>query len=447
MKYSYTIISKVFAFCALLILSSNFAYAQKNTDSPYSRFGIGLKANSSYNGNFGMGGVGYAWRPYQYRPVVYDSLARSSAQLNDRGTNYINPKNPASFSNFSLTTFEAGIFSQNTEYISGNQRKTGNNAQLSHMSLAFPVGDKWGMAFGINPFSAVGYDYIINNSVNQNSITDFYQGSGGVNQIFFGTGVELSKNLALGIKGNYLFGSFSHTQRRVFDEQSQFFFNSLEEKETLVSDFTFDLGFQYFKDLKNENRIILGANVSPFDQFDATETRVIRNYTGSAGRESFKDTSLLVEKTSAVSFHPIYGVGFAYEKKKEWMLSIDYTYQPLEEASEFDVASISTNHKVNLGFERYSKPTAFGSFFKQMGYRAGFHYNSSLVRVNGEDIQELGISFGLSLPLRKSFSTLNLGLQAGTRGKDEMGLNQENFFNIQFGVTINDKWFIQRKYD
>ena len=99
------------------------------------------------------------------------------------------------------------------------------------------------------------------------------------------------------------------------------------------------------------------------------------------------------------------------------------------------------------GLKKYNSTSSFGSFIKLLGYRTGIRYNSSLITVEGEDIQEIGMSFGLSLPLRKSFSTLNFGLEFGRRGKDKNGLTQEDFLNFMFGITINDKWFIQRKYD
>ncbi len=82
-----------------------------------------------------------------------------------------------------------------------------------------------------------------------------------------------------------------------------------------------------------------------------------------------------------------------------------------------------------------------------MAIRTGFRYNSSLVNINGEDVDEMAISFGCSLPLRKSFSTLNFGIELGRRGSDSNGLSQEQFIGLLIGVTVNDKWFIKRKYD
>jgi len=448
MKYlSITRINPFTLFIPLLFLSSGIL-AQKYTDSPYSRYGIGLLNNTSFNGNFGMSGAGYAWRPYQYKPLIYDSLSRSSANLNDRGTNYINPKNPASYSNISLTTFEAGLLSRNVEYTSNGQSRVGSNTQLSHMSLAFPLGEKWGMGFGIKPYSSIGYDYETRDAVNGNDLTYIFEGNGGLNQMFIGTAFEFERNFSVGVALNYLFGSLIDSRRVVYGPNTTNFFNTLDQRITNVDGFNFDLGFQYFKNIGNNYRIIGAFTASPIDQLNAKQSEIVRNYTGRIGFENFKDTALVrLGESFDVEIYPTYGVGFAIEKKLNWIFNLDYTMHLRNSQATEPGVSFSNNYLINAGFEKYNDISAFGNYFKQVGFRAGAKYNSSLLTIDGEDVQEFGISFGLALPLRKTFSTLNLGIEVGRRGKDESGLTQEDFLNFQLGVTINDKWFIQRKYD
>lgn len=447
MKYLFTITSKAFVLCLLLLSITAEIKAQKNTDSPYSRYGIGLLNQARFNGNFGLGGVGYAWRPYHYKPQVYDSLARSNAKLNDRGSNFINPANPASFSNISLTTFEASMVSRNTEYTSGAQSRTGSNTQFGHMAVAFPVGENWGVGFGIRPFSSVGYDYSLSSSINGVGVTNQYEGSGGVNEIFFGTAAQINKNFSVGVSGKYLFGNIVDDRRIVYGDGAINFFNTYDQRDIRVNNFSLDFGAQYFKSLNNESRIIVGLKVSPGDELNANQSQLIRNYEGINGLERFKDTSLFIDdENTSIPFAPTYGIGIAYEIKKKWIVAADYTQLAWDSKLEQGVL-FENNSRFNFGFERYTNPSAFGSYFKKMGYRLGASYNSSLLVVEGEDISEFGISFGISMPLRKSFSTLNFGVEFGQRGKDENGLTQEEFFNFQFGVTINDKWFIKRKYD
>jgi hypothetical protein len=428
---------------------SGFLQAQKSTHSPYSRYGVGIYNQARFNGNFAQGGVGYAWRPQNYKPQVYDSLAKSDANLNDRGTNYINPKNPASFSNFSLTTFEAGIFSHNVELTSGNQSETENASQLSHMSLAFPIANSWGVALGIRPFSKVGYDYHQTTSTFGRSVDNQFDGNGTVNEIFLGTALELFNQFSVGVNGSFYFGTLVDERRVVFDNgSSDNFFNTLDKSETQIKDFGFDVGAQYFTNLNSNYRLTLGATVSPVSDLSAERTRLVRNYEGDENFETFKDTIVNVQDQKVdLAIAPTYGGGVSIEKRGEWMIGVDYTMRNWGGEEVSSGIKFENSHIINLGFEKFNNISAFGSYLKQMGYRAGARYNSSVVNINGEDVEEFGISFGIAMPLRKSYSTLNLGLELGRRGKDEAGLTEENFINLQFGITINDKWFIQRKYD
>ena len=449
MKYYYTTTNKFLAFILFTFFISLEIEAQLNTLSPYSSYGVGLVKQSAFNGNMGMSKFGIAWRPSNYRPIVYDSLAKSGATINDRSTNYINPSNPASFSNFSLTTYEVGLFSQRVSYSDANSSSVENFAQFSHLAIGFPIGNRWGLAFGIKPFSVVGYDYSISESVNSQVVNNIYKGSGGINEIFVGTAVELNNKLSIGVNFRYLFGSIDDERRVVYPNAiSNGFFNSLDRRQIQISDIKVDLGLQYQKDIGYKSQIVAGLFISPFDNIDGEVSRIVRNYQGISGIEQFKDTivTAIGEKVEVPIFSS-YGVGLAYEKKGKWLVGLDLTMRNWNDVANEDISQLENGFLINLGFEKFTNQRSFGSYLKQLGYRAGFNYNSSLVNIDGVDIEQFGISFGLAMPLSKSFSTLNFGIELGQRGTTVNNLTKEQFINFQFGVTINDKWFIKRKFD
>ncbi len=423
--------------------------AQTSTDSPYSQFGIGLLNPKTFNGNVGMSGLGYAWRPTNYKPGVYDSLARSNAQFNDRRTNYINPKNPASYSNLNLTVFEAGLYGQSVQAQSGDQTQAYTNAQLAHMAIAFPIGSKWGAGFGIRPFSKRGYEYSIPGRINGEEFDFNFNGSGGLNQIYASTAFEFSKHYSLGLTASYLFGTVIDERRVIYNDlTTDHFFNTVDQARNKVSDITFDLGFQYTRALGEDYHLVIGLVSSPIGELSAEQDRLVRTYEGSEGNESIKDTITNIQgNNQSVQLAPTLGGGFAIEKKGKWLIGVDYTNYNWNDLQVAQNIRLVNSQKFTLGYEKFNNLSAFGSYFKQMGIRAGAHYNSSLVQVNGEDVSEFGISFGISLPLRKTFSTLNAAIEVGQRGENKNNLTQENYIGFQFGVTINDRWFIKRKYD
>ena len=86
-----------------------------------------------------------------------------------------------------------------------------------------------------------------------------------------------------------------------------------------------------------------------------------------------------------------------------------------------------------------------------MVYRAGVNFANTGLVVKNESIKEFGISFGLGLPVgqrsRDPFSNLNLGLEIGKRGTTNNNLIQENFINFNVSLSLNSRWFRQKKYN
>jgi hypothetical protein len=396
-----------------------------------------------------MSGTAYAWRPSNYRPEIYDSLARSGATFNDRNTNYINPANPASFSNLSLTTYEAGFFSQSSLYENETQSRNFNYASFSHLAIAFPIGERWGAGFGIRPFSQIGYSFKRNDELNGNQQTFDFDGTGGVNEVFVGVGTQLNKNLAVGLNGKFLFGQKTEVKRVVYGNgNTGSFFNTLDQNNINFNDITFDIGIQYFRNLGKDHRIIAGFTASPLPNISAIQSRLIRSYEGREGFEQIKDT-IFQEEETPLNFNlgSRFGAGLAYEKKGEWILMADYTLIDRKNVFLEEDVFATDEHRISVGYENFTSQSVFGSYLKQLGYRLGAHYTSAIVRVQEEDINEFGISFGVVLPLRKSFSTLSFSIEAGERGTTAKNLVREQFINFHVGVTINDKWFVKRKYD
>ena len=66
--------------------------------------------------------------------------------------------------------------------------------------------------------------------------------------------------------------------------------------------------------------------------------------------------------------------------------------------------------------------------------------------LNGEAVNEFGISFGVGLPIKNTGSSVNLGFEIGRRGTTDNDLIRENYFKFTLGLAIFERWFLQRKY-
>ncbi|MDT8347918.1 MAG: hypothetical protein RQ756_08950, partial [Flavobacteriaceae bacterium] len=116
----------------------------------------------------------------------------------------------------------------------------------------------------------------------------------------------------------------------------------------------------------------------------------------------------------------------------------------------FEIDNVRFEDALRLRVGGFYTPdnTSISSVLKRITYRTGFRYEETGLIVNEQSIDEFGISFGLGIPVSRTyFSNINFGIEIGSRGKTSNGLIQENFINLQFGVSLNDRWFIKRMYN
>ena len=94
----------------IALLSFAGMYADNGSNSPYSRYGVGMLSNQSLGINRQMGGLGYGLRSHSY----------------------VNILNPASFSQADTLTmlFEAGFSLQNVNFKEGGTRINASNASF-----------------------------------------------------------------------------------------------------------------------------------------------------------------------------------------------------------------------------------------------------------------------------------------------------------------------------
>ena len=125
--------------CVMAVLLTGSAHAQSGTNSPYSQYGVGVLSDQSQGFNRGMNGVGLGMR---------------------RG-NVVNTLNPASYSEVDSLTmlFDVGLSGQITNFKEGGTAVNARNADFEYAVGSFRLLPSVGVAFGVLPYSNVGYQY------------------------------------------------------------------------------------------------------------------------------------------------------------------------------------------------------------------------------------------------------------------------------------------------
>lgn len=412
------------------VLSLNIS-AQTGINSPYSRYGLGQLYGESLNtAAMSMGGLSLG---------MHDPTA-------------LNPANPASYGSLDSSSFlfEIGAHGSITGLKTAQLSESGYDATLSYIFVGFPITRWWRSGVGVMPYSKIGYNVeIVVEVENFSDVAHSFTGDGGLNQIFWGNGFNITKKLRAGIDITYLFGQSSRSSM-IYYPDSVFILGTKVENITNGGGFIFDYGLQYDININNNTQATIGLIYANKFNLNSKRSYLSKTlYGGYNGEvEDVKDTiEYIPDEKGTITVPQRFGIGFVLKKHGSWLIGADFEWQNWKEFSVFNVKdTLSNSWRINVGGEFMPDHTNISSLFKRMTYRVGLRYNQSYLDFSGTNINEFGISFGLGFPMKKSKTGIDLGFEIGRRGTTDNNLIQENYLKVQLGVSIQEHWFHKRKY-
>jgi hypothetical protein len=480
----------------LSALIFNTLFAQRFTDSPYSRFGIGDIAQRTFSQSNALGGSRIALKNDTLLPL------------------FINIANPASYSGLALTTFEAGVNSTFNKFSNSKTSNSSNNTSLNYIAFGFPIKKSIGACFGIMPLSAIGYDINHYSEVeNIGEIKENYEGSGGTNQIFVGSAWkpfskkylkyknsdnfknDLNNNsnvvnkklflnrwlssISFGANAYYYFGTINTYSRLIYPDVSNTF-NTKVSREIQLSAFSGSFGLQNtftisrvktnekdtvstspsfkkrkFRELKKKLEITIGYIYSMNNSLNANYSEFANTflYFGFARNESIRDTIYYkADQKGIIKLPETHGIGISIRKGNNLNVLFDVEKQLW---SNFVYLNEKNNlqdlTRISIGAEWV--PNRFtntqGDYFKRIHYRFGIRYCDGYLTVNKSKVSDKALTFGLGLPAgsNKLYNTLNLSVEIGETGSLQQGLIKYNYVKATIGFSFNDRWFLKYKYD
>jgi hypothetical protein len=425
-------ISNKYKFFLLLFLSitfSNFSSAQIRISSPYSRYGLGeLQTNHSVYSS-GMGGISFGLR----------------------NSSFINVNNPASYSSFDTNSFvfDAGIISNFTQLKTNliSQNYT-NHTSLGHLLFGFPITRWCGVSLGLIPFSKSGYLIKVKDTLeNIGNVTERFTGSGGVSQAYIGVAFKPFKNFSFGANIGYLFGTI-YKNRAVEFPDDAYSFCARVKNDVEVGGIYLNYGLQYQIFLKKNYVLTFGSKFNLPMNINAKQTLLAERYSGSEDDViSIKDTLINIDEGEGKIYMPLtIGGGFTLAKKNIWMVGADFNWENWKKFKSFGNSdSIGNSYIVSVGGEYTPQYNALTSYWKRMNYRAGFHFAQSYYEIRDTKINDFSFSIGLGFPIKKTRTTLNVAMEAGTKGTISKNLLKENYVRLVVGISFRDFWFFRPK--
>ncbi len=420
-------IKKIVFFFSILISATLFA--QENTASPYSYFGLGDVKFKGTHDVKAMGGLG----------ILNDSI-------------HLNLSNPASYASLKLTTFSVGGTATFTNFDTSSTTEKAQRTSIDYLAVGLPLG-KFGVSFGLMPYSAVGYKIqnsstAAENSDNLGRIKQF-TGDGNINKVFAGTGYKITPDLSLGIDLNYYFGDIN-SKSIEFITDPLVIIGSRELNNSKFSGFSVNTGLHYKTKINTKLELFSSMTYSPEGKLTSKNERniatIINNSTGS---EVIIDSEDITVKNTSLKIPSKISFGAGIGQSKKWLIGTEITFQNSSNlGNRFDDitgATFENSTKVSIGGFFIPKYNSFSGYWNRVVYRAGFRHENTGLVLNNESIKDYGVNFGFGLPL--GVSNINLGFEFGKKGTTTNNLIEENYFNLSVGLSLNDIWFKKRKID
>ncbi len=407
-----------------LIFMAGKSLSQNNT-SPYSIVGVGDIEKSSFDRTTGMGYAGVAMHAsksiYNINPASYsyldDYFFHVETSLRYKGISYSG--NPVTSS----------ITNQSADLVS------------KKLVVAMKLKSNWGFSAGLLPYSTANYSFSALKTVQGTgfSTSAAYEGSGSLNQAYVANGIKLGKSLSLGIQASYLFGQ----QQQEETISSDLSAGTLYTKRNIyLSSGFFTAGIQYNKNVSKKINISFGAVASNKATLNATYDLLVKDGTNTIEEnENYKKSYFKIP----VSFT----TGLAVTYNNKFTLAADYNHQDWNSIKYSGINyTLVNSDRLSVGLQYSKKQSTVNGAFERAFLQTGFFYNSSYLKIYGEQLKDYGVTFGGGLHAKRSGLGMQATVEFGQRGTTNNGLIKEKYTQFTLSLLYREFWFTKgRKYD
>lgn len=439
MSYRFSSFFSLVAVILLLCLPSRAAAQGQGDGTIYSRYGFGMLQEFSSSQIEAMGGGGTALR----------------------SLNYINFRNPASWSYQELTRAVAGARVQRLAATDATDRTSNlTSGTLTTAQFSFPIlRRKLGVGLALKPYARTNYRVLMDDQEltrTASSDTALYEvnfeGRGGLQQVVGGLGYRLTDQLSVGANVHFVFGTYEDGRRIEF--QTPGFSSTNLTRSTRLSGVTGTLGALYSLDqiAGASDRLTLGAAFTLparlYGEQVLTLGESLNRDTLNTGGQTALDADITVPWRARA--------GAAYQANERWLFVANGVFEPW---SQFDPAfsesqsfrggvpqEYSDRVRLSGGLELFpAGDSRTASYLARTAYRLGGYYNQAYAHPQENDIRTLALTGGVSLPTQFPGTRLDLNMEVGTRGTTQDGLVRDVFYGFSLNVNFGERWFQERK--
>ncbi len=391
----------------------------QNVSSPYSVLGVGDLDSRDYSRYYFSGNSGIS----RQNPAAY------------------NQANPASLSSLFYKSIHLDISmrGRNSVFKMPDEDTTlepTKNFAIKRLSVAFKPGKKTGIAFGLQPYSSVNYQFI-QSKVILDGTTPYYksvEGSGGIHQFYVSAGTSLSKKISAGVTASWLFGSL---QRTSTFSSSVIDLNVVREERDYYNAAKFLAGLQYASKRKKWEHQI-GITASAISKPKGQSTTTVYDGTTEALKEITENGKYKLPLSASFGYSAVYKDRITLNGSAEYN---SWKKQKLDYPDSYtgDALRLSAGMEVALNSKKWPGKN------ERPYLGIGINADKSYMRIQGRELWDYYATIGGGLTLTRNF-TAWAGLEWGLKGRSSLNQIKERYTQYVLGFSIKDIWFATRKF-
>lgn len=391
----------------------------QNVSSPYSVLGVGDIDSRDYS---------------RYHFSGHSGVSRQNSAA-------YNQANPASLSSLFYKSIHLDISmrGRNSVFKMPDQDTTLDPTKdfaVKRLSVAFKPGKKTGVAFGLQPYSSVNYQFM-QNKVILDGTTPYYktvEGSGGIHQFFVSTGTSLTKKLSAGVTASWLFGSL---QRTSTFGSSVIDLSVTREERDYYNAVKLLAGLQYVsKGKKWEHQ--LGITSSIISNPAGQSTTTIYDGTTEAVKEITENSKYMLPFSTSFGYSATYNDRFTLNGNAEYN---HWNKQKLDYPDSYtgDAIRLSAGIEIALNSRKWPGKN------ERPYFGISINADKSYMRIQGKELWDYYATIGGGLTLTRNLVAWG-GLEWGLKGRTSLNQIKEHYTQYILGFSIKDIWFATRKF-
>ncbi len=360
-----------------------------NANSIFSFYGFPNEQKSLDTYSLGMGETGCS------------DLFRASTSL-------MNPSLAVTINNVNYATaLKAGYVKYKDNY---NNSFLDNTSYLPYFNIIFPLSKNHRIGFNFSSYLTANIDQ--KSDLMTMDDLSYYENHKLHSEIYNTEVFYAFKNkiVNIGISGKYYFGNRVEYWSQDFQDNS--LFNAAYENDQTFKNPGFSVGLS--KKIKNFSFGLVYVN--------STKLTGDKKYT------TIHNEFITVSKGFKIPREIDFGATWKMTNTTKY--SLDLNYEKWEQTSD----DYRNTLKISGGFA-YDPLWGYGKWYQRIPLRAGAYFRQLPFDVNNNDVNEIGLTLGLSVPLKTPDKKIDIAFKFSKRGDSSYTQYEENSYFISIGFS------------